>query len=110
MTDLVARLRDIVGEPNVVTGDAAADFTHDATFLEHDLLAVVRPAQTEEVAAVVAACAETGTPIVARGSGTSLVGGSVPLAGGIVLGLERMNAIEIDAPNTMAVAGPGAIT
>jgi glycolate oxidase len=110
MTDLVARMQEIVGEPNVTTGDAAVDFTHDATFLEHDLLAVVRPAETEEVAAVVRACAETGTPIVARGAGTSLVGGSVPLGGGIVLSLDRMSGIEIDAPNTMAVAGPGAIT
>src|SRR5436309_550611 len=110
MSDLVARLRDIVGAANVVTGDAAVDFTHDATFLEHDLLAVVRPAGTEEVAAVVRACAETRTPVVARGGGTSLVGGSVPLGGGIVLSLDRMNGIEIDAPNTMAVAGPGAIT
>jgi glycolate oxidase len=110
MRDLVADLQGIVGEANVATGDAAADFTHDATFLEHDLLAVVRPAQTEEVAAVVRLCAETGTPIVARGAGTSLVGGSVPLAGGLVLSLDRMSGIEIDAPNTMAVVGPGAIT
>src|SRR5919201_805962 len=86
MSELVDRLREIVGAANVVTGDAAVDFTHDATFLEHDLL------------------------VVARGSGTSLVGGSVPLGGGIVLSLDRMNGIEIDAPNTMAVAGPGAIT
>src|SRR5919204_186249 len=88
MSELVDRLREIVGAANGVTGDAAVDFTHDATFLEHDLLAVVRPAQTEEVAAVVRACAETRTPIVARGSGTSLVGGlTVVLADGQVLKL-----------------------
>ncbi|MBO0705969.1 MAG: FAD-binding oxidoreductase, partial [Candidatus Dormibacteraeota bacterium] len=110
MSELVDRLGALVGAANVVTGDAAVDFTHDATFIEHDLLAVVRPAGTEEVAAVVRACADTRTPIVARGSGTSLVGGSVPLGGGVVLSLDRMDAIEIDAPNTMAVAGPGAIT
>src|SRR5256885_16104536 len=99
MSDLVARLRDIVGAANVVTGDAAVDFTHDATFLEHDLLAVVRPAGTEEVAAVVRACAETRTPVVARGGGTSLVGGSVPPGGGIRLSPEPVDGIQVHPPN-----------
>jgi len=75
LSDLLERLRSIAGFGHVLTGDAAEDFTHDATFMEHDLLAVVRPAGTDQVAAVVAACAERGVPIVARGSGTSLVGG-----------------------------------
>lgn len=110
MADLLAELRGIVGEAHVVTGEAAQDFTHDATFLTHDLLCVVRPASTDEVARVVGASAAAGAPIVARGSGTSLVGGSVPLDGGVVLSLDRLDSIEIDAPNTVAVAGAGAIT
>lgn len=110
MADLLADLRGIVGAAHVVTGEAAQDFTHDATFLTHDLLCVVRPASTEEVSRVVEACAAGGAPIVARGSGTSLVGGSVPLDGGVVLSLDRLSSIEIDAPNTVAVAGAGAIT
>ncbi|MBO0707574.1 MAG: FAD-binding oxidoreductase, partial [Candidatus Dormibacteraeota bacterium] len=110
MADLLADLRGIVGAAHVVTGEAAQDFTHDATFLTHDLLCVVRPASSEEVSRVVDACAAGGAPIVARGSGTSLVGGSVPLDGGVVLSLDRLNSIEIDAPNTVAVAGAGAIT
>ena len=110
MPDLLMRLRDVVGEAYLVTGAAAGEFTHDATFLSHDLLCVVRPASTEEVAAILRACAETSTPVVARGSGTSLVGGSVPLAGGVVLSLDRLTTIEIDAPNTVAICGAGAIT
>src|SRR5437660_11360714 len=78
--------------------------------MEHDLLAVVRPAGTDEVAAAVAACAETGTPVVARGSGTSLVGGPVPLAGGVVVSLDRLTGLEVDVANTVAVAGAGVIT
>ncbi len=110
MADLLADLRGIVGPAHVVTGEAAQEFTHDATFLTHDLLCVVRPETTEEVSLLVKACAGAAAPIVARGSGTSLVGGSVPLEGGVVLSLDRLDSIEIDAPNTIAVAGAGAIT
>jgi len=109
-SDLLERLRAIAGPGNVLTGEAAEEFTHDATFMAHDLLAVVRPASTDEVAAAVAACAESRTPVVARGSGTSLVGGPVPLAGGVVLSLDRLTDLEIDVANTVAVAGAGVIT
>jgi FAD/FMN-containing dehydrogenase len=110
VTDLSVPLDEIVGPTYVLRGEAAADFTHDATFMQHGLLAVVRPASTEEVAAVVKLCAQAGTPVVARGSGTSLVGGPVPLAGGVVLSLDRLTRLEIDLPNTVAVAGAGVIT
>ena len=110
MKDLLERLAELVGSAYLVQGEAARDFTHDATFLEHGLLAVVRPASTEEVAEVVRACAETGTPVVARGSGTSLVGGPVPLAGGVVLSLDRIIGLEVDAANTVATAGAGLVT
>ena len=60
--------------------------------------------------AVVRACSEAGVAVVARGAGTSLVGGPVPLAGGIVLSLDRLTALEVDAANTVAVAGAGVIT
>jgi glycolate oxidase len=107
---LVERLRGIVGASQVLRGEEARDFTHDATFMEHGLLAVVRPADTGQVAAVVRACAGADTAVVARGSGTSLVGGPVPLSGGVVLSLDRLNSLEIDVANTVAVAGAGVIT
>ena len=110
MSALLDRLREIAGDAHVLTGAAAEEFTHDATFMAHDLLAVVRPAGTDEVAAAVAACAEASTPVVARGSGTSLVGGPVPLGGGVVLSLDRLTSLEIDVANTVAVAGAGVIT
>jgi glycolate oxidase len=110
LEELIQRLSAIVGPAHLLSGEGAADFTHDATFMEHELLAVVRPAGTDEVAAVVRACAQSGTPVVARGAGTSLVGGSVPLAGGVVLSLDRLTGLEVDVPNTVAVAGAGVIT
>lgn len=108
--DLLAELTRIAGAGQVLTGNAAEDFTHDATFMQHGLTAVVRPGSTEEVAAVVGTCAQAGVPVVARGSGTSLVGGPVPLEGGVVLALDRLTDLQIDVPNTVAVAGAGVIT
>lgn len=107
---LVAGLAALIGQEHVQIGAAAADYTHDVTFLQHDLSAAVHPASTEEVAQVVRHCVERGLPIVARGGGTSLVGGPVPLAGGVVLCLDRLDRLEVDVPNTMAVAGAGVIT
>jgi glycolate oxidase len=107
---VIRTLKDIVGAEHVLTGDQRDEYGHDATFMEHALLCAVRPAGTEEVARVVRTCAESHIPVVARGSGTSLVGGPVPLAGGVVVSLERLTALEIDAANTVAVAGAGVIT
>jgi glycolate oxidase len=110
VSDLLGELSRIAGAAHVLSGEAAEEFTHDATFMQHGLTAVVRPGSTEEVAAAVRACALAGVPVVARGSGTSLVGGPVPLEGGVVLGLDRLAELEIDVPNTVAVAGAGVIT
>jgi len=57
---------------------------------------------------VVRWAAATGTPVVPRGAGSGLSGGSTAVQGGIVLSLDRMKSIEIDATTRTAVAGPGA--
>jgi glycolate oxidase len=70
--------------------------------------AVVLPRSTAEVVAAVRACARHRAPFVARGSGTGLSGGAVPVAEGIVIGLSRMNRIlELDAANRRARVQPG---
>jgi glycolate oxidase len=72
---------------------------------------VVFPGTTEEVAAVVHACAERRMPMVPRGGGTGYTGGSVPTQGGVVISLERMNRIlEIDEANLVAVVQPNVVT
>jgi D-lactate dehydrogenase (cytochrome) len=100
------RMRQLVGAPNVLTddGDTARYRKEERGLLESHPDAVVRPASTEEVAAVVQACAEARVPIVAMGGNTGLVGGGVS-GGGIVLTTERMNhVLEVDALNhTMTV-------
>ncbi len=72
--------------------------------------AVVLPESTEQVQAVVRVCHRKRIPFVARGSGTGLSGGALPVAGGIVISLARMKRIlEIDLPNARVVVEPGVI-
>lgn len=66
-------------------------------------LAVVLPRSTTEVAAVLRACAAEGVPVVPRGAGTSLAGGSMPTADAVVIGLARMTAVLEVAPEDRLV-------
>ncbi|HEY8488985.1 MAG TPA: FAD-linked oxidase C-terminal domain-containing protein [Thermaerobacter sp.] len=73
-------------------------------------LAVVLPTRREQVEATVRLCREHGVPFVARGSGTSLSGGAVPVPGGIVIALNRMNRIlHLDPGDRLAVVEPGVV-
>lgn len=73
-------------------------------------LAVVIPETQSEVIDTVRTCAKFGVPFVARGSGTSLSGGSLPIEGGIVIALNRLNRIiKIDADNRTAVVEAGVV-
>ena len=71
-------------------------------------LVLVRPANTEEVGRILAFANAERVPVFPRGGGTGLCGGAVPTADGIILAMERINGIEIDRDNLMAVAGAGA--
>lgn len=72
--------------------------------------AVVLPETPEEVIETVRLCYEAGVPFVARGSGTSLSGGSLPVKDGIVIGLNRLNRIKkIDPEQRLAVVEPGVV-
>jgi glycolate oxidase len=71
---------------------------------------VVFPRSTEDVVAIAKISREFGVPIVARGAGTGLSGGSIALAGGIMVSFSRMNRIlEIDLENERAVVQPGVV-
>ena len=73
-------------------------------------LAVLLPRSSEEVQAIVRICHREKIPFVARGSGTGLSGGALPVENGIVIGLSRMNRVlEIDYPNARVVVEPGVI-
>lgn len=107
---LLEQLRQICGAANVLTHD---DPTTDLSPWEQDwrkrvrgrALAVVRPGDTAQVAAVVKACAAAGTPIVPQGGNTGLVVGGVPNGSGtqIVLSMTRMNAVRAIDPANLTI-------
>ena len=107
----VSELASIVGEAHLLTGDAIADdYAHDEalTATAQLPLAVVRPADTEAVAAVVTWATAHEVPVTARGSGTGLSGACIPRPDGILLSFERMaDILEIDTENHVAVVQPG---
>ncbi len=73
-------------------------------------LAVVLPETQAEVIETVRLCHQNGIPFVARGSGTSLSGGSLPIEGGLVIGLNRLNRIlRLDPEERLAVVEPGVV-
>jgi len=82
------------------------DWSRDAT--AGIPIAVVRPADAAEVQTAIRWAAEHHVPIVPRGAGSGLSGGSSAVSGGIVLSLERMRSIEIDVAARVAVVEPGA--
>ncbi|MBP6490861.1 MAG: FAD-binding oxidoreductase [Thauera sp.] len=102
--ELNGRLRAIVGAANVLEAEAdMAPFLSDWRGRYHGRArAVVRPSDTAEVAAVVAACAQAGVAMVPQGGNTGLCGGATPLADGaaVVISLVRLNRIRaLDADN-----------
>jgi glycolate oxidase len=110
---IVADLTRVLGAERVLTqAEDLAVYAYDGTpVLRQNPACVVFPRTTAEVAACVKAAAERGTPIVTRGSGTGLSGGSVPVEGCVVLCLTEMNRIgEVDARNLTIEAEAGAIT
>lgn len=109
--ELVDALVSIVGSDNCLTGeDINEDYAHDEMPIYGANMpdAVVLPASTEEVSAVMALANENRVPVTVRGAGTGLVGGSTPLQGGIVLCTMRMDQIiEYDMNNLFVRVQPG---
>ena len=109
-TDLVARLTALVGG-DVVRSDAVSlqAYSRDATPMFEGLPEViVAPRNTDEVAKIVKFAHDTKTPIIARGAGSNLCAATVPLNGGIVMSMTKMNQIlEVSKSEMIAVVQPG---
>lgn len=104
-------LRKACGAGTVLFGTEALPYGKDKWFASGEPLAAALPTRTEEVAAVLRWAFERGVPVTARGAGVGYVGGCVPLQGGLVLSLEKMNRIlEVSERDFVAVVQPGAIT
>jgi glycolate oxidase len=106
----LAELISICGPERVITEHAALRTYESDGLLQYAVVpaAAVLPDTAEEVAAVVAACHRAGVPWVARGSGTGLSGGSLPVEGGVVISLSRMRRIlDVDLANQRITVEPG---
>ena len=113
MSASLAALRAAVGPAHVLTEGDLSAFERDWRRRWHGrALAVVRPGNTEEVAAVVRACAAHQLSIVPQGGNTGLVGGGVPDSSGtqVLLSLQRLNRLRaIDSANLTLTADAGCV-
>ena len=108
--EIAAALSGIVpGEGVILAEEERRAYETDGltAYRQVPLLAVL-PSTTDQVSRILAYCHEHGVKVVPRGAGTSLSGGALPLADGIILGLAKFNRVlEIDFANRCAVVQPG---
>ena len=112
-TGFLARLGRAIGDEHIVTDDETLQrYSHDETPNLPPALAdaVIRPGSAADVQAIMQACAAEDVFVTPRGAGSGKAGGCVPLHGGLVLALDRMNRIlEIDKASGIARVEPGVI-
>jgi glycolate oxidase len=107
---IAATLREIVpGEGVIATEQGMRPYETDGLTAYRQLpMIVVLPQTTEQVGRVLRYCHSEGINVVPRGAGTSLSGGALPLADGVLLGMSKFNRIrEVDLENRLVVAEPG---
>ena len=112
ITEWIRALEEAIGADKVLFSpvDLIA-YSFDGTFEQHLPDAVVLPETNEEVSAVARIASQYDVPIVPRGMSSGLAGGAIPVRGGIVLSLSRMNRIlEIDEENMTATVQAGVVT
>ncbi len=113
--EILREIQEAAGAKNVVAGDPEAleSYASDEAGIMFTSMpdAVVKGESAEQVAAVMKVASKHRIPVTPRGAGSGLAGAAVPLCGGIVLSLEKMNRIlEIDPVNRVAVVEPGVVT
>ncbi|CAO3417630.1 FAD-linked oxidase C-terminal domain-containing protein [Azospirillum argentinense] len=108
--EIIAALRAIVpGEGVIVDESELRAYECDGLTAYRQLpMVVVLPSTTEQVSRVLRTCKEMGVKVVPRGAGTSLSGGALPLADGVLLGMGKFNRIlDVDFANRCVVTQPG---
>src|ERR1700730_4180065 len=108
--EIVTALRAIVPGEGVIDSEAEMrPFESDGLTAYRQLpMVVVLPETTAQVAKILRYCHRNGIKVVPRGAGTSLSGGALPLADGVLLGMAKFNRIlDVDADNRVVVAQPG---
>lgn len=110
--EVIAKLKAIVGEDNVVVDPTRVEpYGADAVKEKFPPEAVVFPETTEQMQAILRLANEHVFPVTARGGGVGYTGGAVPVDGGIVIGTDRMNKIiEINPDDLYVICQPGLTT
>ncbi len=110
--EILHQLRTILGRENLLTApEDLACYSFDGSGGKTPPQAVAFPDSTEQVAAILRLADSHRFPVIPRGAGSGMTGGALPVHGGLVLVLGRMNRIlEIDTDNLIAVVQPGVIT
>jgi len=113
ITGFVDLFKKITGEAYVIADEEHLNnYAHDETENLHFLPdIVIKPRTAEEISQIMVICNEHKIPVTPRGAGTGLSGGALPHLGGVLLSMERMNAIiDIDERNLQVTTEPGVIT
>lgn len=112
-TDIAEQLKAVVGADRFFEGDAInADYSHDEMpiYGKYFPEVVCEVETTEEVSAIMKVCSANKIPVTPRGAGTGLVGGCVPLVGGVIVCTKRMNKIlSYDMNNLVVHIQPGVL-
>jgi glycolate oxidase len=107
----LSALREVFGERLDTSREQCICYSYDATGKMFLPEAVAFPISADEVRRTVLLANERRFPVIPRGAGSGFSGGSVPVQGGLVLSMERMDRIlSIDAENLVAVVEPGVVT
>ncbi len=107
---LVQELRDLLGDERVLSDPLRTHvYGKDAGIRRGEVLAVVLPASTAEVVALVGIAARHGIPVVPRGAGTGLAGGTVPTSPSLVVSLTKMTHFDVDVESRSAWVEAGVL-
>lgn len=112
-TAILNRFQEILGKDQVLADkETLMEYSHDETEkLVYIPEVVIKPSNTEEIAAIMKLCNEHQIPVTPRGAGTGLSGGALPHLGGVLLSTEKLNKIlTIDERNLQVITEPGVIT
>jgi len=109
---IINKLKKITGDKHFTTArEDLICYSYDATGVEYLPEAVIFPGNREEISAIMTLATSAGFPVVPRGAGSGFVGGALPVEGGLVMSLKRLNRIlEIDRDNMTALVEPGVVT
>ena len=109
---VLRKISNIVGREHLITeGDAMSEYATDATKLKFMPDAVVFPRSAGEISRILHLASEMGFPVIPRGAGSGMSGGALPVNGGLVMAMGRLNRILIiDQENLITKVEPGVVT